>query len=442
MSRTNRWIGGSILFGVLIYAMAPNAFAAISDPGFWNWRRDIVLFSGTISFVLMTLVVLISTRNPMLERLTGGLDKGYVIHKWAGIWAVSTGALHWLVEKTPKWTYSLGIWPEKVKGARAAVPDWQVALWKSGNVAAEYTIYAAIILTIIALINRIPYRYFRFTHKAFAFSYLVFAWHSATIMLKPDWFATPSGYIVLALAVVGSIAVLQGLFGYIGLSRRAEAVVTAFRDHGGILDIRLAATGGYAMAHNPGQFAFLRFDHDAEPHPFSFASSGKDAKQFRFGIKALGDYTTKLAESISVGQRVKLEGPYGGFHFDHPTSRQVWIAGGIGITPFLARLEHLAANGGTDRPVDLWYCAATVESAKWPTDLASLCEEAGVTLHVMVAERQEFLSAQSVQETTGTIEDVSVLFCGPHGFARAILGGLKTRGFDENNFHYDAFGMR
>ncbi|MBT3071130.1 ferric reductase-like transmembrane domain-containing protein [Rhodomicrobium sp. Az07] len=442
MSRTNRWISGSILLGIFIYAIAPNAFGAFSDSGFWSWRHDIVLLSGTISFVLMTLVVLISTRNPMLERLTGGLDKGYIIHKWAGIWAVSTGTLHWLVEKTPKWTYSLGIWPEKVKGGHAAQPDWQVTLWKSGNVAAEYMIYAAIILAIVALSNRIPYRYFRFTHKAFAVAYLVFAWHSATIMLKTDWFATPSGYIVLALALAGSIAVLQGLLGFIGLSRRAEAVVTAFRDHGGVLDIRLGATSGYAMAHNPGQFAFLRFDHDPEPHPFSFASSGKDATNFRFGIKALGDYTTKLAEKISVGQTVKLEGPYGGFHFDHATTQQVWIAGGIGITPFLARLEHLAANGGTDRPVDLWYCAATAENAKWPADLRSLCEETGVTLQVMVAERQEFLNARTVAETTGTVDDVSVLFCGPQGFAGNILDGLKARGFAERNFHYDAFGMR
>jgi len=443
MSRSTRWILGSVLFGTLIYALAPDAFTGAQNPGFWNYRRDLIELSGTISLVLMTLVVLISVRSATLERITGGLDKGYVIHKWAGVSAVSTGALHWLFEKTPKWTYSWGIWPEKVKKAAAGVPDWQVALWKTGNMLAEYAIYAAIALTIIALVARIPYRYFRYTHKVFPVVYLVFAFHAVTIMFKPDWFASPSGYLVAALCAIGSVAAFIGLFQIIGLSRTVNAVVTAAQNYScGILDVRLETVGGHRMAHTPGQFAFLRFDHDTEPHPFTFASSGDDPTKLRFGIKALGDYTKKLAETISIGQSVKVEGPYGKFHFDHAPERQVWVAGGIGITPFLARLENLAATGGTSKPIDFWYCAATAENAAFPTNLAQLCAESGVSLHVMVAERQETLTVEVIRDRVGNLADVAVLFCGPRGFADCVLRGLKRHGFDERNFHYDAFGMR
>jgi hypothetical protein len=51
--------------------------------------------------------------------------------------------------------------------------------------------------------------------------------------------------------------------------------------------------------------------------------------------QALGDYTRSLPGRVAVGQTIRLEGPYGGFTFDaaHGEDSQVWVAGGIGITP-------------------------------------------------------------------------------------------------------------
>ena len=46
-----------------------------------------------------------------------------------------------------------------------------------------------------------------------------------------------------------------------------------------------------------------------------------------------------------IGQPVTVEGPYGRFTFDDGAERQIWIGGGIGIAPFVARMKALAACG-------------------------------------------------------------------------------------------------
>ena len=49
-----------------------------------------------------------------------------------------------------------------------------------------------------------------------------------------------------------------------------------------------------------------------------------------------------MRDRLSIGQEVKVEGPYGCFTFDDGRARQIWIGGGVGVTPFIARMKHLA----------------------------------------------------------------------------------------------------
>src|SRR3546814_3669556 len=61
-----------------------------------------------------------------------------------------------------------------------------------------------------------------------------------------------------------------------------------------------------------------------------------------FGIRELGDYTRGLRDRLAIGQALKVEGPYGCFTFDDDRAHQIWIGGGVGVTPFIARMKHLA----------------------------------------------------------------------------------------------------
>jgi predicted ferric reductase len=73
-------------------------------------------------------------------------------------------------------------------------------------------------------------------------------------------------------------------------------------------------------------------------------------------IKAVGDYTRELFEQLRPGVPARLAGPFGAFDYRRGGRGQVWIAGGIGITPFLSWIRSL--DGDFDREVDLFYTVA------------------------------------------------------------------------------------
>ena len=70
-------------------------------------------------------------------------------------------------------------------------------------------------------------------------------------------------------------------------------------------------------------------------------------------MKALGDYTSQVHELVQPGMPAVIGPPHGHFDRSRGTNRQIWIAGGIGVTPFLSWLRSL--DRPLDQRVDLFY---------------------------------------------------------------------------------------
>jgi predicted ferric reductase len=95
--------------------------------------------------------------------------------------------------------------------------------------------------------------------------------------------------------------------------------------------------------------------------------------EIRLSIKALGDYSSWI-RSVSQGSNVFLEGPYGRFsYYFNPARSYVWIAGGIGITPFVSMAYTL--TGVT--PVDVYYCASNAGETAHLDELQELEQTTG-----------------------------------------------------------------
>jgi len=443
MQLTTKWITGALVFAGIIFALSPGPGRFMAKPAFWEFREQFIYLTGLSALSLMVLSTLVSLRIPWLNHRMRGLDKAYVVHKWAGIFAMLLLVFHWLGELGPEWLVEWRLIPNPGDlSDGSGFSKLEIELFQSGVALAQVAFYGSIVLVVMALFRKIPYHVFRQSHKIFPVLFLMAAYHGATAQLKERWLVTPAAYLLLLLIAIGVIAALIALFQRIGFSRKITTTIRQIDRHEhGILDLWLE-TGKKPFFHQPGQYAFLRFAHKPEPHPFTIVSSGDDPYSLRFAVKALGDFTSDLASWLQVGQTVIVEGPYGEFRFEAPGTRQIWIAGGIGITPFMARLEYLTRQGGNTQPIHFWYATRSDRTTLFPDSLEALCQQNSVHFYPLNATQNEYLTVAMLHHTVGNFNDVSIWFCGPPAFARCLLDGLKTYGFDSRQFHYDSFVMR
>jgi predicted ferric reductase len=112
----------------------------------------------------------------------------------------------------------------------------------------------------------------------------------------------------------------------------------------------------------PGQFQFITFDRGkGEEHPFTISSSPIDAQSHSSTIKGSGDFT-KTIGTVKPGDLVGIQAAFGRFSYlFEPDQRSlIFIAGGIGITPFMSMLRYMR-DRKDDRDVVLFYANRSEE---------------------------------------------------------------------------------
>ena len=163
----------------------------------------------------------------------------------------------------------------------------------------------------------------------------------------------------------------RSLLGNLLVRRRRYRVVAVNRLDEHVTEFVLEPLGT-PLAFAPGQFVFVSFrsSRSTSVHPFELSferqvfsiragesrnqfhpfsiTSAPDEPTLRITVKAVGDYTRAL-RLLEAGAEAVVEGPYGSFSRGTGREpRQIWIAGGIGVTPFLSMarsLERSRAGG-------------------------------------------------------------------------------------------------
>ncbi|MFT7647261.1 MAG: putative ferric reductase [Candidatus Poriferisodalaceae bacterium] len=300
------------------------------------------LYLGSASIVLMAWSFVLALRISALEPLFGGLGSMY---------------LHTQAE------------PEiegGIRGASRSVADSAQDLAGTG----QTLLY---ILVGISLVRWIPYRWWRLSHKFLGISFMFACWHfftaEKTYANNSDW-----GIFFGAIVVAGIAAWVLRVVVRDALLSGVPHKVSEARLDGTVLELALRPAGT-PLNYKAGQFAVLKVQARglSEPHVFTIASS-PDADELRFFIRDLGDWTGKLRKADLVDTRVLVEGPYGRFEPTVTGARTVWVAGGVGITPFLSAIDGLEPVESDDRPC-LYYCVRV------ETDAAALDVLRGAEAH-------------------------------------------------------------
>ncbi|WP_025917755.1 ferric reductase-like transmembrane domain-containing protein [Herminiimonas sp. CN] len=421
----------------LLYGPGPSGSSVL-----WTMRQQGLYLTGLYSIALMSLSMLLATRPAWLERPLGGMDRVYRLHKWSGILAIGFAAAHWLLEMSDdvlKATIGrAGRLPKEHYSA------WFDALRHFGKDMGEWAIYAALAMLVLTLWKRFPYQIWRTLHRIMPAIYLTLAFHAA-VLAPPGYWLQPVGLLLALLLTAGAISSALSLTGRIGQRRQVSGtVVSVCNSFTDITAVQCRLAPGW-KGHRPGQFAFVTFNRSEGAHPFTIASADRGDRNITLQIKGLGDYTRGLAQRLQPGQAVSVEGPYGRFDLArrNPQAQQIWIAGGIGITPFLAWLESLQDQSDAAPAADLHYCTRDRASDSMIPKLEALCAALpGIRLHVHDARQGQLLTSEKLHALHAGAKRAEVWFCGPQGLADSIKEGLQRTFRSRLRFHQEAFEMR
>ena len=376
-------------------------------------------YVGIVALVLMGLAQVISTRLRGVEAVFGPLDRAYVLHKWIGIGALAAILFHDTVDAE----------------VAALGPDG--LLEEIGETLGELSLYGILVLIVITLVTFVPYHHWRRTHK---FMGAFFAAGAVHFMLEAKPFTLGSGLGIYTLfwCVLGVAAYAYTLLPY-GLVRgRNRYRVEAVEPEGDSLAVTLAPEGR-GIRHRAGQFLFLQITEPAlsEVHPFTISAAPADDRRLRCTIRPLGDWSTRLGAELRPGMTARVEGPFGHFGAVPPSARQIWIAAGIGVTPFVALAAEAAGR------VDLFYSVRRREDAAHLAELEALsASRPGFTLHLVETSSMPRLSAAAIHAAAGPLEDAQVLYCGPRPLRDALMADLVAQGLPAAAFHYEHFDIR
>ncbi len=417
----NRWA-----VAMAVFACLPALVFVPFGRGFWPLELWAAKLSAFLAFGWLVAVLVLASRHHALEQRLGGLDAMYLMHHIAGMSALVFMFLHPAL---------------LVVAFRDALSTSSWFLPWSGidTMLGTAAFLLAAVLVLLSICHWLPYQRWLVTHRGMGAVLALSALHTFRIGANVEGAVEALLYAYLA---IGSAAYLYKAFLYprIGPSVPAEVSSVEIEDGATIIGLRLSRQ---LAPLNPGQFVYLSL-HDPsvppEPHPFSIVRAAGGL--ITVAISPSGDYTHEVRK-VSVGSPATVYGPYGAMHRHYRFSSRptVWIAGGIGITPFVSLWDHAAASIKARPVVLIW----SVRGAGAPFLLRAIhgTVSPGMTYVQWNSRTSGRLSGAKVAELVPfALPDADVMLCGPNEMMYDLSKQLISLGVPAKNIYYETFSYR
>ena len=400
--------------------------------------------AGTTAFALN---LVLGARIRIVEALFAGLDRMYRAHRVNGQAAFVLLLGHVVLILASRATIS----GEAAVDLLGPAAGWTVF----AGVIAFAAMTAAVVLTLFV---RLGHEVFVYVQRSFGLVFLLATYHVFTTAGARDDSALLNVYLAtLATAGIAAFA-YRSLLGNLLVRRRRYRVTAVNRLDELVTEIAMEPLGR-PLEYAAGQFVFVSFRSLAlgeqlhpfelsferrvftiragevgnQFHPFSITSA-PGAPELRVTVKAVGDYTRAL-RGLEAGAEAVVEGPYGSFsHRNVPGRRQIWIAGGIGVTPFLSMARSL--DDDERAGVDFYYCVEHAEEAHFLEELREL-----VRVTLVPRDEAGFLTAERLAAEQGDLGAMEVLVCGPPAMIGSLREQLAAVGVPRARFHAEEFGF-
>jgi predicted ferric reductase len=280
-------------------------------------------------------------------------------------------------------------------------------------------------------------------HKITGFS-VIFAFLHMLLIPSDISVNLPLRFWMLSLGVLALIGWAYKLLLYNRIAFKSEySIVEVARDES-VLKITMVATKNQIRV-NPGQFAFFSFRSAVkaitkEAHPFTILNA--EGNTLTLAVKYLGDFTYRLQQLV-VGDKVKVAGPHGSFGESYLNSPKdaVWIAGGIGVTPFV-NLVTYAQLQRFEKPTIFYYTTKEEDKTFHPS-LMQQVATLPISYHYVSSEKQGRLMPEKiVAGLTKAPQLYDYFICGPKSLLVSTVQYLQKIGINSSQIHVEDFDFK
>jgi len=433
---------GPAVIGLLVFAQG--GLWIVDRPAGESAESYLGQLLGAETVLLMSIALVLISTLPWVEEWFDGIDRAAIWHRRVAITGLILLAPHILLSSGRNGTalggtlaavgaiglLALSLW--------AILPRWQSIVPKPLRGLVRSARDAPIVREVRGLLG--GYDRWRALHRTTGL-FVAAGFLHGVLDGTPFAGAPLLRWSYLAVGAVG-----LGFYGYrellarffVSLHDYQVEAITRIED--GLVEVALRPLGR-RVDFVPGQFAmvYLEAKDGWHRHPFTIASAPHE-DVVKFTVKALGDYTSRLQQLIEPGMPAVIGGPHGRFNHWRGTDRQVWIAGGVGVAPFLSWIRAL--DGPLPHRVDFFYTA--VGEAAFAAEIrvaAGRC--ASLAVHLIDTSIQGRLTTEQIMATVGGDgRGLSVFMCGPAGMLSTFQTGLRLAGVRGRHIHREYFDWR
>ncbi len=380
--------------------------------------------------VLFSINFILSGRFKFLEPLFNGLNRMYIIHHLVGEVALLLLLLHPMFIIFYYLKFSVEIAFSVLFPPLSDFPVWL-------GIAALTSLVTLLILTIYI---KIPYHIWKLTHKFLGLSLFLASLH---IFFIPSTVSInlPLRYYILGFCTLGLLSYMyRTLLGRYLVKRYKYKVIKVNLLHE-VTEIILSPLAE-KMKYDPGQFIFINFaslEVSKEEHPFSLTSNPV-SDEISISPKSVGDYT-RTVKLLKPGTLATVEGPFGAFSYKtKPRKDQVWIAGGIGITPFISMAKSFDPKNGYHSY--LYYVVTVPEEAVYLNLLKNLSKlNNNLVLIPVITSSTGRITAEAVYKNIPDLKKRDILICGPLPMMKSLREQFNNIGIRNSHIFTEEFSI-
>jgi predicted ferric reductase len=423
---------GVVALGALVLGSV--ALWVLARPDGQPTGRYLGEFFGVEAVLLFSCALVLATLLGFIERAFGGLDRVAQWHRRVAVAAVVLMVLHPTIAGT------------------TPVPDLSTVGKGLGSVAMAGLVFLALWSLAPSLRavkwSRIVRRLASISHERWLTGHRLTGLFVIAAVLHGLWVdpvlkASPP--LKVGYLVVGGVGILayvyREVFARFVVPIYDYTVVEVQRPNDTTVDVFLQPVGR-ALAYQPGQFVFLAFGgvDGWERHPFTVASAPTQDR-LEVSIRAVGDYTKNLNESLQPGTPAKAAGPFGGFDYRPGGRYQIWIAGGMGITPFMSWIRSM--DDTFDRDVAFYYTVAQASDALYIDEITAAAAAHPTFRPTIVDSTADgFLTADRAMTGLPTGTQAWVYMCGPPAMTAALSAGFHQLKIPSSRIRWEQFNVR